>query len=47
MEEKNTHLALFFMFTGKELPDYFLISEKMKQALEKLEDIMVNANRDH
>lgn len=37
LEENNSNIAVFFMFTGKELPDYQLILEKMKQALEKLE----------
>ena len=37
LEENNSNIAVFFMFTGKELPDYPLILEKMKQALEKLE----------
>lgn len=47
IEEKNIHLAVFFMFTGKELLDYSIVSEKMKLALEKLEEIMVKANSDH
>lgn len=47
VDEKNIHLAVFFMFTGKELPDYSIISEKMKLALEKLEEIMVKTNSDH
>lgn len=37
IEEKDSNIAVFFMFTGKELPDYYLILEKMKQVLEKLE----------
>ena len=37
LEENNSNIAVFFMFTGKELPDYSLILERMKQALEKLE----------
>ncbi len=37
LEEKNRHFAVFFMFTGKELPEYLLVLEKMKLALEKLE----------
>lgn len=37
LEENNSNVAVFFMFTGKELPDYSLILEKMKLVLEKLE----------
>ena len=42
LEENNKHLAVFFMFTGKELPEYFLVLEKMKLALERLERISEN-----
>jgi len=31
-------LALFIIFTGKELPAYELVDDKMKQALKKLAD---------
>jgi ribonuclease P protein component len=33
---KNIPVAIFIIFTGKELPDYKLVDEKMKLALKKL-----------
>lgn len=36
LQEKNLHLALFFVYTGKELPDYALVSEKMGVILKRL-----------
>lgn len=38
VEEKNTNLAIFFIYTGKEMPEYSMIIEKMLQALERLEN---------
>ena len=38
LEERSIHLAVFFMFTGKELPDYGLVFDKMKLALKKMEN---------
>jgi ribonuclease P protein component len=40
LEEKNIHLAVFFMFTGKELPEYPLVLEKMNVVLEKLKRLV-------
>jgi ribonuclease P protein component len=37
---KQQQLALFFIYTGKELPDYTTISEKIGVALKKLESIV-------
>ena len=34
--QKNTFLAVFFIYTGKELPDYGAVSEKIGVALQKL-----------
>lgn len=34
--EKNRQLSVFFLYTGKELPDYKLIEEKMIEMLSKL-----------
>ena len=42
LEENNIHLAVFFMFTGKELPEYPLVLEKMTMALERLERVIMN-----
>ena len=39
--EKNLQLHVFFIFTGKELPDYKLIAEKTAIALQKLEQLSV------
>jgi ribonuclease P protein component len=33
---QQTPLAIFIMYTGKEMPDYLLIDLRMKQLLEKL-----------
>ncbi len=41
IEENDSNLAVFFMFTGKELPEYHLVLEKMKQVLEKLEKLVL------
>jgi len=34
---KQKHVAVFFLYIGKELPDYNFLSEKMQIALTKLE----------
>jgi ribonuclease P protein component len=36
MKEKQLSLSLFFIFTGKELPEYGLVSGKIAVALEKI-----------
>jgi ribonuclease P protein component len=36
--EQHKKLAVFFLYTGKELPDFTLINEKMRAALTKLTD---------
>jgi ribonuclease P protein component len=38
VEQKNKRIALFFLYTGKELPAYSLLEEKMKLAITKLQD---------
>ena len=35
-EQKNTFLAVFFIYTGKELPDYGTVTEKIGVALQRL-----------
>lgn len=40
----STHhkpMAVFFLYLGKELPEYVLLNEKMKTVLNKLEEIIV------
>jgi ribonuclease P protein component len=36
LEEKNYQLTLFFIYTGKELPDYHDVYEKTGKVLDKL-----------
>ena len=40
---ENSQLHVFFIFTGKEVPDYKLISEKTTIALQKLEQLSVQS----
>ena len=40
--EANKQLALFFIYTGKELPYYNDLFEKMKKMLSRLRDIAAN-----
>lgn len=40
IENSNSRLAVFFLYTARELPNFDLIKEKMKGALERLEKIM-------
>jgi ribonuclease P protein component len=39
LDENNSSLVIFFVYTGKELPKYQDLSEKMKKAVERLEEI--------
>ena len=36
IQEKELQLTMFFIFTGKAVPDFEIIKEKMKLALDKL-----------
>ena len=36
VEQRQLHLSLFFIYTGKELPDHRLVSGKIAVALEKI-----------
>jgi ribonuclease P protein component len=36
----NNKLAVFFLYTAKDLPDFVLVKEKMKSALQKLHTLM-------
>jgi len=40
VEENHKNIALFFIFTGKELPDYSLVFEKIGKALLQLQKII-------
>jgi ribonuclease P protein component len=37
LNEKHTTLAVFFIYTGKELPEYHALFEKMKIVVERLQ----------
>lgn len=41
LEHKNISLAVFFIFTGKNLPENKVVSEKLKVILQKLEDLVI------
>ncbi|HLP36198.1 ribonuclease P protein component [Lacibacter sp.] len=41
LKQQNKQLHVFFIFTGKEVPDYKLIAEKTGVALQKLEQLSV------
>ena len=43
LKEENRQLHVFFIFTGKEVPDYKLIAEKTTIALQKLEQLSVQS----
>jgi ribonuclease P protein component len=36
LQQQQKSLAVFFMYTGNELPEYLLISDKIKNALHRL-----------
>jgi ribonuclease P protein component len=37
VEQKQKSVAVFFLYIGKEMPEYLLLNEKMQTALTKLE----------
>lgn len=39
LRDKNVQLNVFFIYTGKELPDFDLVKEKVGVVLKKLENI--------
>lgn len=43
LKQENKQLHVFFIFTGKEVPDYKLIAEKTAVALQKLEQLSVQS----
>lgn len=44
LEEQKSSLAVFFIYTGRELPGFDLITEKVRLALQKLIDLTHEAN---
>lgn len=43
LQTKQRRVALFFIYTGKELPEYALIKEKMDVVLKKLVQTITNS----
>jgi ribonuclease P protein component len=43
LQTKQRRLALFLIYTGKELPEYALIKEKMEVVLKKLVQTIINS----
>lgn len=41
--QKQKSVAVFLLYTGKEMPDYQLLDEKMKTVLTKLENIIAGS----
>lgn len=41
LDAKEKKVVVFFLYVGKELPDYTLLNEKMQQALTKFEEQLV------
>lgn len=41
LQAKEKKVIVFFLYVGKELPDYTLLTEKMQQALTKFEEQIV------
>ncbi len=37
LQENHKNLALFFIYTGKELPEYPVVFEKIGSAIQKIE----------
>lgn len=44
LTENQKNLALFFIFTGKELPEYEIIYEKIGGALQRISKILEIVN---
>jgi ribonuclease P protein component len=40
LDENQQKLAIFFLYTGKELPEYRLVFEKIGSAISKIEKII-------
>jgi hypothetical protein len=40
VDENQQKLAIFFLYTGKELPEYRLVFEKIGSAISKIEKII-------
>ena len=40
LNSKNIFLYIFFIYTGKELPDYKSVSESFAESLAKLQKVM-------
>ncbi len=45
LAEQNRQLAVFFIYTGRELPDYATVAGKLSLILKKLERVIDTENR--
>ncbi len=43
--EKGLSVIIFFIYTNKEMPDYYFVKEKMQLLLQKLEEVMMQIPR--
>ena len=43
IQKQEKKIAVFFLYTGKEMPNYSLLDEKMKAALKRLETIIAGS----
>jgi hypothetical protein len=44
LKERKGKLSVFFIYTGKEIPGFDLVFDKMKKVLDKLCDIIDTGN---
>ncbi|MEO6229975.1 MAG: ribonuclease P protein component [Ferruginibacter sp.] len=45
LTDKEIKLDVFFIYVGKEVPDYAIIFEKIKVAIDKLQQLVIAKNR--
>lgn len=43
-DDRKKCIAVFFLFTGREIPDYYLVETKMKTLLKKLSNELASQN---
>lgn len=47
LAEQNKHLSVFILYTGKEIPDYDLVYEKMGVVINRLAKFLHEKNQPH
>ena len=47
LQESRKSIAVFFVYTGNELPQYDVVFEKINAALQKLEKLIIEWNEDY